>query len=156
MNGDRHAAAREQMLRKLAEGWSREEELLLEAHLAECEACAREQAALGGAVSALRAMRIELPRNLAGRTQMRVRMRAEELREQGPASRLVWAVAAVSWIFGLATAPLVWRGFAWLGEHTGAPRLLLQFGFVLWWAMPALLAAAVVLWEREWRTRGAE
>jgi hypothetical protein len=101
-------------------------------------------------------MQITVPRNLAGRTQLRVRLRAEELREHSPASRLVWAVAAMSWILGLATAPLVWRGFAWLGEHTGAPKLALQLGFVLWWGLPALIAAGIVLWQREWRTRGAE
>ena len=156
MSVDPHARAKERIHRKLVEGLSQEEERLLAAHLAECEPCGREEAALGAALSALRSLHIDLPRNLAGRTQMRIRMRAEELREQGPASRLIWAVAAVSWIFGLATAPWVWRAFAWLGDQTGAPKLLLQFGFVLWWAMPALLAAAVVLWEREWHTRGAE
>jgi len=156
MSGDPHVRAKEWTSRKLVEGLSRDEERLLSAHLAECAPCTREEAALGEALSALRSLPIELPRNLAGRAQMRVRMRTEELREQGPASRLIWAVAAVSWIFGLATAPFVWRAFAWLGEQTGAPKLLLQFGFLLWWAMPALLAAGVVLWEREWRTRGAE
>jgi hypothetical protein len=156
MKTDPHAQARQWTLQKRAEGLTREEERLLAAHLAECEPCAQEEAGLSGALSALRSMHIDLPRNLASRTQMRVRMRAEELREQGPANRLIWAVAAVSWIFGLATAPFVWRAFQWLGQETGAPKLLLQFGFVLWWGMPALLAAGVILWEREWRTRGAE
>jgi hypothetical protein len=156
MNKDPHAEAREWTHRKRAEGLSREQERLLAAHLAECEACAQEEAGLGAALSALRSMHIGLPPNLASRAQMRVRLRAEELREHGPASRLIWAVAAVSWVFGLATAPFVWRTFQWLGQETGAPRLLLQFGFVLWWGMPALLAAGVILWEREWRTRGTE
>jgi hypothetical protein len=108
------------------------------------------------ALSALRTIDITVPRNLAGRTQLRVRLRAEELREHGPASRLIWAVAAMSWILGLASAPLVWRGFEWIGAHTGAPKLVLQFGFVLWWGLPALLAAGIVLWQREWRARGVE
>jgi len=141
---------------RLIEPLSREDERWLAAHLAGCEPCAMADARTGEALSALRAMQISVPRNLASRTQLRVRLRAEELREHGPANRLIWAVAAMSWMLGLATAPLVWRGFAWLGSETGAPKLVLQLGFVLWWGLPALLAAGIVLWKREWRAQGAE
>jgi len=140
---------------RLIEPLSREDQQWLTAHLAGCEACAAADARTGEALLALRALQINVPRNLASRTQLRVRLRAEELREQGPANRLIWAVAAMSWILGLATAPLVWRGFAWLGSETGAPKLVLQLGFVLWWGLPALLAAGIVLWKRESRAQGA-
>jgi len=151
-----HQRAAQLLTERRIEPLSREDERWLAAHLAECQRCATGEERMTSALSALRTMQITVPRNLAGRTQLRVRLRAEELREHSPASRLVWAVAAMSWILGLATAPLVWRGFAWLGEHTGAPKLALQLGFVLWWGLPALIAAGIVLWQREWRTRGAE
>jgi len=151
-----HQRANQLMASRLIEPLSREDEQWLTAHMAGCEACAAAEARTREALSALRALQINLPRNLASRTQLRVRLRAEELREQGPASRLIWAVAAMSWILGLATAPLVWRGFAWLGAEMGAPRLVLQLGFVLWWGLPALLAAGIVLWKRESRAQGAE
>ena len=144
------------MASRFIEPLSREDEQWLSAHLAACEVCAAADAQTREALSALRALQINVPRSLASRTQLRVRLRAEELREQGPASRLIWAVAAMSWILGLATAPLVWRGFAWLGSETGTPKLVLQFGFVLWWGLPALLAAGIVLWKRESRAQGAE
>jgi len=151
-----HQRAKQLTAWRLIEPLSREDEQWLSAHLAACEACAAADARTSEALSALRALQINVPRNLASRTQLRVRLRAEELREQGPASRLIWAVAAMSWILGLATAPLVWRGFAWLGSQTGTPKLVLQFGFVLWWGLPALLAAGIVLWKRESRAQGAE
>jgi hypothetical protein len=151
-----HRRADELMAWRRIEPLSREDEHWLAAHLAECEPCAAADARTSEALSAVRALQINLPRNLAARTQLRVRLRAEELREHGPASRLIWTVAAMSWILGLATAPLVWRGFAWLGSYTGAPKLVLQFGFVLWWGLPALLAAGIVLWKREWRAQGTE
>lgn len=156
MNNPLHDRARGLLLRRRIEPLSPSEEQWLTAHFAECAACPAEEARLSDSLSALRSAHIDLPSDLASRTQFRVRLRAEELREHGPASRLIWAVAAMSWIFGLAAAPLVWRGFAWLGELTGAPKLALQFGFVLWWGLPALLASCIVLWQREWRPRGVE
>jgi hypothetical protein len=151
-----HERASQLLAERRIEPLPRDDEQWLAAHLAECEACAAVDTCLSESLSRLRTMEINVPRNLASRAQLRVRLRAEELREHGPASRLIWAVAAMSWILGLATAPLVWRGFEWVGAHTGAPKLILQFGFVLWWGLPALLAAGIVLWQREWRARGVE
>jgi hypothetical protein len=156
MNHDVHGLASQLLAQRRIESLSPGDERWLSTHLAECEFCAAADARLTEALSAVRTIDITVPRNLAGRTQLRVRLRAEELREHGPASRLIWAVAAMSWILGLASAPLVWRGFEWIGAHTGAPKLVLQFGFVLWWGLPALLAAGIVLWQREWRARGVE
>jgi len=48
---------------------------------------------------------------------------------------------------GIATAPYVWRAFEWAGERLGVPRLVWEMGFGLWWTIPALIAAAVVLME---------
>ena len=156
MNGDLHERASQLLTQRHLEPLAREDEQWLSAHLAECELCSAAEARMGDALSALRTMQINLPRNLASRTQLRVRLRAEELREQAPANRLVWAVAAMSWVLGLATAPLVWRGFEWIGAYTGAPRLIMQFGFALWWGLPALLATGMVLWKRDWRARSVE
>jgi hypothetical protein len=156
VNHDVHERASQLLTQRRIEPLSRENGQWLAAHLAECESCAAADARTSTALSALRTMQINVPRNLASRTQLRVRLRAEELREHGPANRLTWAVAAMSWILGLATAPLVWRGFEWIGAHTGTPKLVLQFGFVLWWGLPALLAAGIVLWKREWRAPGVE
>jgi len=145
VSNDLHQRANELLSRRLVEPLSREDDRWLAAHLAQCESCAAADAQTAGALSALRSMHISVPRNLAGRTQLRVRMRAAELREHGPANRLIWAVAVMSWIFGLATAPFVWRGFAWVGGELHLPKLVWMAGVVLWWVVPALVATGIVL-----------
>ena len=90
---------------------------------------------------------IPLPADLAGRTQFRVRLRAMELRERQPQRRMLWLACAASWIFGIASAPYVWRVFEWFGHVTGAPKLILEIGFGLWWTIPALFAVLVLLLE---------
>ena len=119
MKNDLHAQAKELIARRHVEGLSVDDERRLSAHLLECESCATAQHQLKESLSALRAMNLDLPSNLASRAQFRVRMRAEELREKEPARKFVWAIAAVSWTLGVATAPWVWHGVEWLGHETG-------------------------------------
>ena len=148
MNEQTHQRARKLVAQQNIESLSSDEQYWLEAHLAECESCAAEQIQLRESLSALRTMHLDLPPNLASRTQFRVRMRAEELREKEPAKKSVWAIAAVSWALGVSTAPWVWHGLEWLGRETGAPKLLLQAGFVLWWSVPPMIAAWAALSDK--------
>ncbi len=148
MINDLHAHARKLIAQQHVESVSPDDERWLKAHLAECESCAAQHLQLRASLSALRTMHLDLPRNLASRTQFRVRMRAEELRDKEPAKKFIWAIAAVSWVLGIATAPLVWRGVEWLGHTTGAPKLILQAGFVLWWSVPPMIAAWAALSDR--------
>lgn len=148
MTNDLHVRAQELIAQQQVESLSSDNERWLNAHLAECESCAAEQRQLRESLSALRSMHLDLPANLASRAQFRVRMRAEELREKEPAKKFVWAIAAVSWALGVSTAPWVWHGIEWLGQTTGAPKLLLQAGFVLWWSVPPMLAAWAALSDK--------
>ncbi len=99
------------------------------------------------ALRSLRAAAIPLPADLASRTQFRVRLRAMELREREPKRRMLWLACSASWVFGIASAPFVWRVFEWFGKLTGAPKLVLEIGFGLWWTIPALFAVMVLLLE---------
>jgi len=148
MREQTHERAKELIAQQQVESLSSENGRWLNAHLAGCESCAAEQRQLRESLSALRTMHLDLPTNLASRTQFRVRMRAEELREKEPAKKFVWAIAAVSWALGVSTAPWVWRGIEWLGQETGAPKLLLQAGFVLWWSVPPMIAAWAALSDK--------
>ena len=152
MNNDTHERARRFMAQQRVEGISAEEETWLAAHLAECEACSAVQAQTAQALAAFRGMDIELPKNLAARTQLRVRMRAEEMPAHNPGRLLLWAIAGVSWLLGLASAPLVWRGFEWLGDELGLPRIVWQIGVALWWLVPGVVATGAILLQK-W-TRG--
>jgi hypothetical protein len=145
VNEKTHERAQRLIAQRHIEPVSSDDERWLNAHLAECQYCSSEARQLRESLSALRIMHLDLPRNLASRTQFRVRLRAEELREHSSANRLIWAVAAMSWIFGLATAPLVWRGFAWLGSELHLPKLVWIAGVALWWAVPALVATGIIL-----------
>jgi Putative zinc-finger len=118
-------------------------------HLRTCDACEGAAGETERALASLRSVRVELPRGLASRTQMRVRLRADELHERSAGHKLIWAVSGVSWALGVASAPWVWRGFAWVGEHAGMPKPVWEIGFLLWWAVPALLAAGAVLADRK-------
>lgn len=145
MNETIHQRAQKLIAQQHAERISSDDARWLNTHLAECESCSAQQLQLRESLSTLRTMHIDLPRNLASRTQLRVRLRAEELREHSPVNRLIWAVAGLSWIFGLATAPFVWRGFAWLGSEFHLPKLVWVTGVALWWAVPALVATGIIL-----------
>jgi len=126
----------------------------LAVHLEECEFCGEHARQTDRALRLLRTAIIALPDGLASRTQFRVRLRAEELREHGLGRKLLWTIAAVSWALGIASAPWVWRAFEWVGHRTGAPKLIWEVGFVMWWAVPALLATGVVL--AMWNGRAGE
>jgi hypothetical protein len=147
MSENLHARAEKLIAQERIEGISLSERDWLAAHLRECHSCAQVAQQTNDALRTLRGMAIPLPRGLAERTRFRVQLRAQELREREPKRRLLWIMCAMSWGLGIATAPYIWRAFEWAGEHFGIPKLLWQMGFGLWWTIPALVAAVVVLME---------
>jgi hypothetical protein len=149
MSADIHARAQNLIAQERVEGISQAERDWLAAHLQECASCAQAAQRTGDALRALRSamMTVQLSRGLAERTRFRLQLRARELREREPRSALLWTMCAVSWGLGIVSASYVWRAIEWIGALTGAPRLVLEFGFGLWWAIPALFAAAIVVIE---------
>jgi hypothetical protein len=147
MSENLHARAEKLIAKERIEGISQSECDWLAAHLRECQACVQVGQQTNDAVRALRAVHVSLPRGLAARTQFRLQLRAQEMREREPKRRLLWIMCAMSWALGIATAPYVWRAFEWIGGRIGLPRLIWEMGFGLWWTIPALVAAAVVLLE---------
>jgi len=148
MNDNLHIRAQRLLAESVVEGLRPADETWLREHLAECPACAQEAAATQNALRALRTIPISVPQDLAARTQLRVRLRAQETSTVASGSFWLWVVTAASWLLGVFSAPLVWRGFAWLGSNFGLPKLAIEMGFVLWWAVPALVAVGAVLHQR--------
>jgi predicted anti-sigma-YlaC factor YlaD len=148
MNNDLHIRAQQLIAKQRVEGVSAEEQTWLAAHLAECESCSALQAETAQAIASLRRINIDVPKNLVARTQLRVRLRAEELPKRTAGRLMLWSIAAVSWLLGVASAPFVWRGFEWAGTELHLPKLVWASGVVLWWLVPALVATGVVLRER--------
>jgi hypothetical protein len=148
MNANIHERAQQLIAQDRVEGLSPSDNNWLAAHLDECVDCANFAQKTSAALRALRAMPVGLPAGLAERTQFRVGLRAQQLRQREPRRRALWIAAGVSWATGVASAPL-----AWLGDHAGVPKLVWEAGFGLWWAVPALVAAVVLLSEHEKQSR---
>jgi len=144
-----HQRAERLIAQERVEGLSDSDSGWLAGHLRDCPRCAEAAENMDRALASLRVTGIELPPDLAARTQLRVHLRASELREHSPSRRILWAITAASWGLGVATAPWVWRGFAWVGEHTGVPKPLWEMGFVLWWVIPALAAVSAVVFDKK-------
>jgi hypothetical protein len=142
-----HDRALQLIARARVEGIPEVDSIWLRAHLEQCDVCGEHARQTDRALRLMRTAAISLPEGLAGRTQFRVRLRAQELREREPKRRALWLACAVSWAFGIASAPYVWSFFQWLGQRAGVPKLVWEVGFGLWWTIPALFAAAVLLME---------
>ena len=147
MSENLHTRALQLLAKARVEGLADSERDWLSAHLQDCEFCNEHAKQTDRALRALRTAAIPLPVDLASRTQFRVRLRAMELREREPKRRMLLLACAASWIFGIASAPFVWRMFEWFGQLTGAPKLVLEVGFGLWWTIPAVFAVIVMLLE---------
>jgi hypothetical protein len=148
MNQETHARAEQLIAQERVEGISQVDHDWLSAHLQECVDCAGRARHTEHALRSLRTMSISLPGGLASRTQFRVQLRLQELREREPKRRAVWVACVVSWAFGIVSAPYVWRLFQWFGQRTGVPKLVWELGFGLWWTIPALFFVIVVFMEK--------
>ncbi len=149
LHPDLHGRAQELFAKSLVEGISGADRAWLDTHLRDCPDCAREIFTTQDLLGALRSVPIAVPRDLAARTQLRVRLRAQETAPGSQSSGiLLWLITGMSWMLGIFSAPLVWRAFAWVGVHFSIPKLALEMGFVLWWVVPALFAVGAILHQR--------
>lgn len=153
MNEEMHARARRLILEDRVERISPYDREWLDQHLENCPDCDRVASATEKALRSLCAVSVPLPPSLASRTQLRVYLRMEELRLRDHRRWALWVSCGLSWGVGIATAPYVWRGFQWAGQQIGVPNVVWQMGFGLWWTLPALIAAAIVLIERAGKER---
>ncbi len=148
MNPETHERARRLIDARDVEGIDDHERMWLEAHLAECTACQVRARANERALQVLRSNSVTVAPLLVSATQARVRQRARELRENQVRMRALWISCAFSWVLGVASAPLVWRVFQWIGLHAALPRMIWETAFALWWLVPAGAVAAVIAWNQ--------
>ncbi len=143
MMRDTHDEARE--LIALGEGLSDAQQAWLRAHLDGCEACRDYAEAANGVVRALRSLPLAADSRLVRATQMRVRIRARELRQRRERLVLVVSSCALVAISSALTTPLVWQGFEWLGRWSQLPNPVWQVGFVMFWVAPTVAAGVLFL-----------
>jgi predicted anti-sigma-YlaC factor YlaD len=131
------------------EGIQAQEREWLDAHLAECAECRARALTNERALQLLRSVTVRADPALVSVTQARVRLRARELRENQVRMRALWISCALSWVLGVASAPLVWRTFQWVGLHAALPNLVWKTAFALWWLLPPGAVAAFLAWQRQ-------
>jgi anti-sigma factor RsiW len=128
------------------EGLPQDEHRWLREHLAECESCASRAANTEATLQAVRSLSAGLPHGLAASTILMVREEATRIKERRRRTLGLIAGCAVSWMAGLASAPLVWRVCKWAGTELDLPRIVWQLGFLSWWLVPAAAVGLVILW----------
>ena len=148
VSAELHERARRLIDQERVEGLAPEERRWLEDHLAGCEACAGRAASAEAALRAFKSVSVALPPGLAASTNMQVREKAAELKQRRARNLALIAGCAVSWVAGVASAPLVWKLCAWIGGTLALPRIVWVAGFACWWLVPAASAGLVILWAR--------
>ncbi len=154
MSENLHTRAQNLLAQSLVEGLAATDQSWLDQHLLECADCSREAGRTRDLLRAFRNVPVTVPRDLAARTQMRVRLRAQQVAETSSSNAVLWVITAASWLLGVFSAPLIWRGFAWVGTQLNVPKPVLELGFILWWVLPALAAVSAVLHQRAARGGG--
>ena len=148
MRDEIHERAIQLIDKRQVEGLTAEERNWLEPHV---ESCAQCQKQAHDTERAVRALRSALPRfdlTLVLTTQMRARIRARELIEKEARMRALWISCTLSWVLGVVSAPLLWRGFEWIGYRLAMPKAVWITVFALLWMAPAVVVAAVIAWRQ--------
>ncbi|MGA7559676.1 MAG: zf-HC2 domain-containing protein [Terriglobales bacterium] len=117
----------------------------LESHMEACESCRAFAQDAGDVVRALRAIPVAADRSLVATTQMRVRLRARELRQREERMWLVGVSCVAVTLTAAFTNLACWRGFAWLVERTHISAATWPVAFVALWIAPALAASVLLL-----------
>ena len=134
-----HQRAERLLLEASVDTLSPSDQRWLAAHLEACERCAHFAQSTTSAIAQLRTVSVAVDPELVSRTRVLVKFRARELERQHSWLLPVWILCALSWVIGIVTAPIVWRGFEWVGHRAGLPTLVWAGGFIVWWAVPVLV-----------------
>ncbi len=117
----------------------------LESHLEACESCRVFAQDASDVVRALRAIPVAADRSLVATTQMRVRVRARELRQREERMWLVGVSCVAVTLTAGFTNLACWRGFGWLVERVHISAATWPVAFVALWIIPALAASVLLL-----------
>jgi len=142
MKPDIHEQAREILA---CGGLDNEGTSWLRQHLQECHSCQEYAEAVSQIPSALHSISFAADADLVRSTQLKVRARAEQLRQERERLRLVWLSCLLLALSGATTTHLLWKGFNWIGELTQAPGPVWQLGFAVFWIAPALVISVVLI-----------
>ena len=144
MNEDIHARSERLILESRSADLAAADRDWLEGHLETCSRCAARAASVDAGIRWLRLVSVRVNPAVVEATRLRVQVRANQLRARRFPSIWLCLACTASWIWVGASAPWLWREFAWVAGKMNIPSPLWQMGFALWWAVPALIAAAAL------------
>ncbi len=148
MKNQTHDRARDLITASSVEGLTAAESNWLQNHLADCRECSQYAKAASMARETLHAISFTVDPALVATTQMRVQLRARELRDREQRLIPVWISCIVALLVAVVTTPYLWEACAWVGGRANVAPALWQTGFVLCWFFPGLLALLVTLMVR--------
>lgn len=117
----------------------------LESHLEACDSCRAFAQDTGDVVRALRSIPVAADRTLVAATQMRVRLRARELRQRDERLWLVGVSCVAVTLAAAFTNLACWRGLTWLVERTHISAATWPVAFAALWIVPALAISVLLL-----------
>ena len=142
---DAHEQARQWIALGEVDDLPEQQRLWLQTHLQGCEACRNCAEEMYRLIRSVRSVPLAAGPGLVWATQMRVRERAHQLREER--DRL-WLVGMSCFVVGLSTAlttPLLWRAFQWIGNWTEISRPVWEGAFVIFAVTPAIVTSVLLL-----------
>ena len=147
------------------EGISEADFRWLETHLAQCGECAGFVEALSGAEHALRSVTVMASASLVSATRLRVRARAEELREERSHMVLMGLSFCLGMLWSAGSMFVGWRLSAWVAQRFQVATWMVVGGMVVFWLLPAMATPLVLVFHQRptwhahsalWDIRGEE
>lgn len=145
MTNSYHERARELVLLREVEGVSDGEAAWLASHLEGCAECSGFAKELALAERALRSIPVTASVSLVSATQMRVRQRAAELRDQQARNFLIGISFCLGLLWSAGSAFVGFRLSGWLADKIHVASWIIAAGFVVFWLAPAVAIAVGLL-----------
>jgi hypothetical protein len=120
----------------------------LQSHVTSCPSCSERSNTINNAVHEMRSAVTYANPAMVRATQMRVRARAAELRQQQETMRPLWISSALALGWAVLSMPVLWQGFSWLGHTTRMPDLMWQTGFGIMALAPITVVGTIGLASR--------
>jgi hypothetical protein len=145
MTNHEHERAIDLITRRGAEDIAVPDAAWLESHLALCSDCAEYAGLTASTGQLLRAVAVTACPALVATTQARVHARAMQLQEHQARVFLVAVSFCIGVLASTASAWLWWRVGGWVAERIGLPASYVAPGILLFWLLPAVVIAVIML-----------
>lgn len=148
MSDESHDKAKRLIAAARVEGIPAADREWLDAHLETCGDCSARARSVEKSITALRLASVPVDPCLIDETRKRVHLRAMEMRKDAEQTKALWISCALSWVFGVVSAPLLWEGLKWIDQRLALPQAVGWVAFPILWIVPAVLIGMGFAWKR--------